>query len=877
MYDVLTYIRENIGEALDMTSVSAHFGYSKWHFCKKFREYTGVTFSEYIRHLRVSVAALEILDGKKITDAAINCGYDTLGGFNKAFLKEYGCLPREYKRQANNSRLSYERRKNSMYKLSDRLAFLREENTNKRYADEFCYQRNVYFTVAAAKAFESGAADHEIIAAGLSNVIDNFKPFIAPHELICGYNYGDVPHMDDYYFPKKDNGEDIAVMRKNGFSEETVSEFLNLEMSPVFGKCIRGQGFNMEAEFPLSPAEKAAHDERCALGRNTNANHSVIGYESVLKMGFEGIYDRICECEEKNGTSPFYKASKQVCRSAMKIGEKYAAEARRLIEGCEDGYSTEDLKVIASVCDRVPRHPAASFTEAVQALWFAHIINTWEDFINANSLGRLDQILYPYYKTDIEKGILTKKEAYEIIGCLWLKLYRDYDVQQSCVGGIDRDGNDAVNELSYMMLDITEQLDFIRCMSVRFGEKTDKAFIRRALEVVGHVGKGVPFFFNDHVMIPALVYGGVDEADARDYTQIGCVETVIPGKSNPHAVTGEVNLLKALELTLTNGVSMMTEGYEYGLKTGELSSYDTYEKFYKAVICQIDNLIELSASQVKKFTDGLKSPKPFKSMLTEGCLESGKDFNEQGALYDYYQIMLAGIPNLADSLTVIKKFVYTDKKYTLEGLFDILKNDFPDEMVRREFITKAPKFGNDIDEVDGVAADILNHACDTLKALSEKYSLNFHAQPFTFLWMLDYGRSTMATPDGRRAGELVAYSVSPMQGRDREGLTSLFKSISSLPTKRTPGTTSAIVEIDPKLFTDHNINALADILITAGKMGLANVQFNTVDAATLIDAKAHPDKYNNLAVRVSGFSQKFNLLNSDLQDHIIGRTKHSSM
>jgi len=226
---------------------------------------------------------------------------------------------------------------------------------------------------------------------------------------------------------------------------------------------------------------------------------------------------------------------------------------------------------------------------------------------------------------------------------------------------------------------------------------------------------------------------------------------------------------------------------------------------------------------------------------------------------------------------VIKKFVYDEKKYTLAELKEILENDYPDESVRQEFINKASKFGNDIAEVDDVAVDILNRACDDLDVLSEKYGLSFHAQPFTFLWMIDHGNHSSASPDGRRKGEPIAYSVSPMQGRDFNGLTAVLNSIAKFPTKRTPGTTSAIVEVDPKLFTDRNIDVLTDILIASSKKGLSNVQFNTIDAETLIDAKKNPDKYTNLAVRVSGFSQKFNLLSPELQDHIIGRTKHKCL
>jgi formate C-acetyltransferase len=226
---------------------------------------------------------------------------------------------------------------------------------------------------------------------------------------------------------------------------------------------------------------------------------------------------------------------------------------------------------------------------------------------------------------------------------------------------------------------------------------------------------------------------------------------------------------------------------------------------------------------------------------------------------------------------VIKKLVYEDRKYTLSYFYDQLSNDFPNEAFRQECIHKVPKFGNDFDEVDGIAANIIDYSCDVLDELESKYNLVFYAQPFTYLWMVDHGRVTAATPDGRKKGEIIAYSVSPMQGRDFNGFTALLNSISKLPTKRCAGTTSAIVEVDPKLFTDGNISRFADILDSAAKKGLCNVQFNTIDAETLIDAQKYPEKYSNLAVRVSGFSQKFVLLDKKLQDHIIGRTKHKCL
>ena len=755
-----------------------------------------------------------------------------------------------------------------MFQLSDRCAALREEAINtKGYMKYYFAQRNTYFYIGSAESILKGEPTSLNVAAGISAALDKFSPVIIPGEVIVGFNFGEGAYAEE--FAPENTPEHIAHMRENRIAEEDIKRYFEL-------KQLNPQA-DLGCKLPYTEAEEQSDRERSAIGRCISSNHTVLGYEEVLKKGFSGLLADVKNMQKKDSGNPLYEAMARICDSALSIGEKYAACAATLLEKEDSGYSKADLEQIISICSRVPRYPARTFVEAVQSLWFAHIINTWEDYINANSIGRLDQILYPYYKADIEKGILTKEEAFELICLLWIKLYRDYDVQQSCIGGTSPDGSSDVNELSYLMLDATERLDFIRCLSVRYSAKTEKAFLRRALEVVGRVQKGVPFFFNDDVMIPALISKGISPQDAYGYTQIGCVETVIPGKSNPHAVTGETNLLKAIEYVLCNGHSMMYPDFTPGVKTGELESFTTFESFYRAVLKQIENILDLSCSKIGKCTlfDIKAFPKPYKSLLTEGCLESGKDFNDAGAKYDYYQVMLGGIPNLADSLAVIKKFVYDEKKYSLAQLKSILENDYPNEIDRITFINKAPKYGNDIDEVDLIAADVLDHSCKTLEILSDKYGRSFHAQPFTFLWMVDHGHQSAASPDGRRKGEIIAYSCSSMQGRDFSGLTALLNSISKLPSCKAPGTTSAIVEVDPKLFCERNLDALTDIFIAASKKGLCNVQFNVIDAETLIDAQQHPEHYNNLAVRVSGFSQKFNLLSKEMQNHIIGRTKHA--
>ena len=890
MYSVLKYINEHIGEPLTAANLAEHFGYSPWYFSDLFHRFTGTVFCEYIRHQRMQLAAMEVLDGEKIVDIAMKYGYETQSGFNKAFLKEFGCLPREFKKKNGLYHIEYGERRKQRMRISARCNILRERVVSEKTCNrKILAQHAILFEEGIWKHLQRGdGGGHTRIAAGMENVMMNSMVVIQEGELLVGYNYADTPYPE--FWTPKDTSEDLKLVLEAGFTEEQFRKYLehHEEVLKYWQYDRHAWNYNathdvevFDGQFSFlkdfSKKELEMDDEWAAIGRCMSDNHTIIGYEKVLKKGFSGLLEDIEAAEKINGTSDMYEAMKMLCKAAGILGERYADEAVKIAgqANCTPERKGE-LKKIAAICRKVPKYPAETFHEALQSLFFTHVFNTWEDGINANSLGRLDQILYPYYKKDMEEGRITKDEAFELICCLWIKFYRDYDVQQSCIGGCDREGKDAINELSYMMLDATEGLDFIRCLSVRFHSGTDKEFIKRALEVVGHVQKGVPFFFNDAVIIPALVSQGIDIEDAREYTQIGCVETVLPGMSNPHAVSGETNLLKAMEYVLANGRSMFESGRHPGLETGKRSDLWDYSMFRAAVYKQIENIISITCKKVYLWMKAAEvyNPKPYKSLLSDDCIIRNKDFNNHGVKYDFYQIMLGGVPNLADSMLVVKKFVYDEKKYSLDYLYQQLMEDFPDEAFRQECLHKVAKFGNDIDEVDEIAADIVHFSCDVLEKKSAEYGIRFHAQPFTFLWMLDHGKVTAATPDGRKKGEIIAYSVSPMQGRDFCGFTAVLNSLSKLPTRRCPGTTSAIIEVEPKLFTDSNIEKFADILLASAEKGLCNVQFNTVDAETMLDAQKHPEFHNNLAVRVSGFSQKFNLLERPMQDHIIGRTKH---
>jgi formate C-acetyltransferase len=721
-------------------------------------------------------------------------------------------------------------------------------------------------------------------ARALANVIRRSEPLLHEGELIVGYNYtgGD----DEQWLEMTDSKPDPAQRKKledylsvGSLSEEQVGAALRI--LDDLDRLVPGVGYVPAAE----PLASIAAQEGLYWCHATAFNHTVIGYRHVLEKGFLGLADEVSDrlAGLEILGAPDLRARMvlesmlTVAEAAAEIGERYAERAHLLGKARVDSNRAAELAALKAVLRQVPARPARTFYEAVQSLWFAHIINTWEDGINANSLGRLDQILYPYYQRDIDASRLTRQEAFELLCCLWIKLYRDYDVQQIALGGVDAEGCDATNELTYLMLDVTDALGFVRCLSVRLHRQSPPALIRRSLQLVSK-GNGIPFFFNDDVLVPALVDHGIAPCDARDYAAIGCVEITIPGKANPHAVSNRINLLKCLELALNNGRSM-TSGETLGPETGEVAEMSCLEGVMAAYERQVEHAVHSMCRETLRLwaKQTLTAPMPYKSLLTEGCLESGRDFNDCGARYDYHESMPMGIPNVADSLAAIDQLVFREGTVKLTDLVKELRADLPTETLRLALLNRAPKYGNDDDMVDGLAARVFRHYCTLMREISHLYSTPFLAQPFTFVWLVEAGQRTAATPDGRRKGENLAYSISPMQGRDSSGLSAVINSLAKLPQRMAAGSTSAIVEAEPVLFAEENLDHMVALLQAAVEKGVGQLQFNVVSAETLRKAQAEPEKHKNLAVRVSGFSQKFCLLTKEIQDHIIARTKHASL
>jgi formate C-acetyltransferase len=504
------------------------------------------------------------------------------------------------------------------------------------------------------------------------------------------------------------------------------------------------------------------------------------------------------------------------------------------------------------------------------------MITVWEDNVNANGIGRIDQFLWPYLQQDIRDRRINWHQAAELLAALWIKLYQSYDVQQMMIGGLKADGSDATNPLSYLILDITEGLDFVRCLSARLHHNSPREFIARCVDLVAR-GGGIPFFFNDEALVPALVSKGIPVEEARGYAAIGCIEITLPGQANPHAVSHWINLAKCLELAINDGRDMLTD-VQLGPHTGTLDSHDSINDVVTAYTRQLEYFAQwcVYGSNSAELAHRGQYRLPYLSLLTEDCIARGLDIIEGGARYNYHSSAAVGIPNVADSLTALELAVFRGRLVGKAQMLRALQSNFAgEEVLQLKLRNRLPKYGNDQALPDKYAAQLAQQYCDLMSGFKTVSGGTFFTHLFTYTLMLPFGKQTAAAPDGRRAGEPLAYSVSPAQGRDTHGLTAAITSLSHIPHHLVAASSSAILEADPALLEGIGRQAFTDMIIAAIKIGVGQLQFNVVSAEMLKAAQADPERYRNLCVRVSGFSQQFCLLDHDMQDHIIARTKHT--
>ena len=588
------------------------------------------------------------------------------------------------------------------------------------------------------------------------------------------------------------------------------------------------------------------------------------------------------------------KAMEIVADALICYAKRHADKAREMEKTEKNAARKKELERIADVCAHVPAKAPRDFWEALQYYWFVHLgviseLNPWDAF----NPGRLDQHLYPFYEEGLEKGRLTKENARELLQLFWIKFnnqpappkvgvtaeesstYNDFALINT--GGVKADGSDGVNELSYLILDVVEEMRLMQPSSmVQISKKTPDSFLKKAVCVIRE-GFGQPSVFNTDAIIQELLRQGKSIEDARNGGASGCVETGAFGKES-YILTGYFSMPKILEVTLNNGLDPRTKR-NIGLETGDPAEFGSFDELINAFQRQLNYFVDvkIKGNNVIERLYAEHLPAPLLSLLIDDCVSKGKDYNDGGARYNTNYIQGVGLGTTTDSLTAIKYEVFDKKNVGMKELLDALKANFDGhENLRQMLLNKTPKYGNDDDYADEIMRtvfEIYYGAIDGRPNTKGGYH-RINLLPTTV--HVYFGKVLGATPDGRKAGEPVSEGVSPVQGADRRGPTAVIKSVSKIDHLRTGGTLLN-QKFAPELLEDEQgMDKLGYLIRSYFRLDGHHIQFNVISADTLRDAQKHPEKYTDLLVRVAGYSDYFVDLSTELQNEIIKRTEHKS-
>ncbi len=631
--------------------------------------------------------------------------------------------------------------------------------------------------------------------------------------------------------------------------------------------------------------------------------HTVLD-DKIYKKGFLEFKEDIRRSLEKldffNDREAFRKreelrAMEIAADALIRFAGRYSEKAAELAEKEANTKRKNELEKIVEICSRVPAHAPRNFWEALQYYWFVHLgviieLNGWDSF----NPGRLDQHLYPFYKKGLEDGSLTEESAKELLQAFWIKFnnqpappkvgvtaeesgtYTDFTLINS--GGVKADGSDAVNELTYLILDVIEEMRILQPGSmIQLSKKSPDRFLKRALKII-KTGFGQPSIFNTEVIVQELVRQGKSIEDARNGGASGCVEAGAFGKEN-YSLTGYFNLVKVLEITLHNGTDPGT-GKKIGIETGEPTDFrsfiDLFNAFERQVNYFVDIKIEGSNIIDRIFAEYI--PAPFLSILIDDCIAKGKDYHDGGARYNTNYIQGVGLGSITDILTSIKYNVFDRGQVSMEELLEILENNFKNkETLRQRFLNRTPKFGNDDDYADDIMRSVFEIYYNTVNGRPNTREGCFRINLLPTTVHVYFGRVVGATADGRKACEPLSEGISPVQGADRHGPTAVIKSVSKIDHARTGGTLLN-QKFTPRLLADEEgIDKVARLVRSYFSLDGHHIQMNVVTADTLRTAQKNPEKHRDLIVRVAGYSDYFCDLNTGLQNEIIARTEHESV
>ena len=608
--------------------------------------------------------------------------------------------------------------------------------------------------------------------------------------------------------------------------------------------------------------------------------------ESISKLDYFNDPEAIDKEEQ-------LRAMSLSCDALIRLGERHAERAEEIASHEENPKRVKELLRIAEVCRRVPAHAPRNFMEAIQMYWFVHLgviteLNGWDAF----NPGHFDQHLAPFYEEDLKAGRLTREEAKELISCFWIKVnnqpappkvgvtasesgtYNDFT--NINIGGVKPNGSDGVNEVSYLMLEVIEELHILQPgSSVHISSVTPNRFLHSAIKVIRR-GYGYPSIFNPDIYIQQMLRSGKSLEDAREGGCSGCIEVGAFGKE-AYLLTGYLNVPKILEVTLFNGINPVT-GKKVGIETGDPREFTTYEELYNAFYKQLRYVIDLKI-RVNQYIDRMYAryfPATFLSVITDDCIKKGRDYYNGGPRYNTTYIQCTGLGTVADSLSAFKKHVYNDKTITTDQLMKAISVNFAgEEVLRQRIINNTPFFGNDDSKADDIAVKVYNDLFDLIdNRPNGKEGGKYHMNMLSTTCHNYFGNVMGATPDGRLAGKAISDGTSPAHGADTHGPTAVIRSLGKLDQIKSGGTLLNMRFLPGLLSSDESIAKLGSLIRSYFSLGGHHIQFNIVDNATLIEARKNPEEYRDLMVRVAGYSDYFNDLHDNLKQEIIDRTEN---
>jgi formate C-acetyltransferase len=613
--------------------------------------------------------------------------------------------------------------------------------------------------------------------------------------------------------------------------------------------------------------------------------HFLPNYEKMLRRGVNGYLEAAHGHKEA-----LYEAVRIACEGLTTYAGRLSREAASLAQKEHDPSRRAELEEIARICQKVPLKPAETFHEALQSLWLTHMAVNLESLNSAISFGRLDQYLYPYYKKDLKEGRLTRDKAKELLLCFSAKAaehvfllserisqyHGGYLVVQAViVGGMDRRGRDAVNDLTYLLLEVMEEAGLRDPnYQARIHAKSPTQYLRRVAQVAKK-GNGMPALFNDEAAISSLVAHGYPLEEARNYAVVGCVELALPGRSFLSTDAGLFNLPICLELALNRG-RRFGGRLRVGKVTPDPARFQDMNQVVESFRQQVNYMVSRMISDFHVIEQGNRMfhPTPLSSMLVDGCLESGRDLTEGGALYNSSGIQGVGVADVADSLAALDQVVFRKGKFTLEEILKALGANFTGYPLIQAELAKASKYGNDQALPDGYADRVVSIFHDALSTHRNTRGGPYVPGFYSVTCHVAFGKQVGALPSGRNAGRPLASSIGPANGSDRLGPTALLKSVARVDSKKMPNGCALNLRFNPQNLTgEKGVDILTGLVQGFFSQGGMQIQCNVLDPEVLEDARRNPGKYPGLVVRVAGYCAYFDDLPLAVKDEIISRTR----